>query len=336
MMILTNGLTDTVDEGFIKVANSLIERLKKSHSDIEVVSYERRSPLTDTFLELNKLMISGTLRKLCRKHSDVLYVPFPTRKAVMALRVFLLSRYTGRLRVVLVLRTPIGAVSRFFLKISGAEIVVFSKDAADFYKSIVGNDRVTYLRTGVDTKRFHPVSAEQAGRLKEKYGFDPKKKIVLHVGHLNEGRNIRELMKIDEVYQVLLVTSTRTKAEQDMALKAQLLNKTNIRIIEDYLPDIREIYQMSDVYFFPVKEYGHCIDVPLSCLEAAACGKPVITTAYGEMRQMIGKEGIYLLNDFSRASIHKAITSALEAPHPSGYVAAEYDWHHAASYLYWN
>ena len=34
MMILTNGLTDVVDEGFLKVANSLVKRLKKAHQEI--------------------------------------------------------------------------------------------------------------------------------------------------------------------------------------------------------------------------------------------------------------------------------------------------------------
>ena len=333
MMILTNGLTDVVDEGFLKVANSLVKRLKKAHQEIEIVSYERKSEITDTFINANKFMSNKSVRDACKKHGDVLYIPFPVKKWVMALRVYILSRFTKKLRVVLVLKTPVNAVSKLLLKQSGAGIVVFSREAADFYGDIVGAHRVTYLKTGVDTRKFTPVSQEQAAALKEKYGFDPNKKLVLHVGHLNEGRNIRLLTEISDDYQVLLVTSTQTQSEVDLNLKNDLLAQPNIRIIQDYIPQIQEIYQMSDVYFFPVVESGRCIDVPLSCMEAAACGKPVVTTPFGEMRELIGKEGIYQLSDFSAMTINKAITDAVQGGGFSGASVVAYDWDHAISYF---
>ncbi len=333
MMILTNGLTDVVDEGFLKVANSLVKRLKKSDSDIEVVSYERHSALSDIHINVNKFMLSKSLLKLCKKHRDVLYIPFPTKKFVMALRVFLLSKSVDRLRVVLVLKTPLSFISRLMLKLSKAEIVVFSKEASDFYSAIVGNKRVVYLKTGIDTNKFRPVSAEKSAELKIKYGFESDKKTVLHVGHLNEGRNIRELMKISKKYQVLLVTSTLTKNEQDEELKQQLLSVGNIRIIDDFIPDIQEIYQLSDVYFFPVLDCGHCIDVPLSCLEASASGKPVVTTHYGEMREFVGKNGFYFIDSFEAEAINRLIDSAVDGGCNDGSAVAEYDWHFASSFI---
>ena len=329
MVILTNGLTDIPDEGFLKVANSLIKRLKKTDKSIEIVSYERSSDITDTFIKTNKFMSDKCIRDICKKHGDILYVPFPTKKWVMALRVYLLSRFSKKLRVILVLKTPIGAVGKFLLKRSGAEIIVFSKDSADFYGNIVGSERVTYLKTGVDTQKFTPVTNERTAELKVKYGFDPGRKLVLHVGHLNEGRNIRKLMDISEEYQVLLVTSTLTKAEADTNLKIELLRKNNIRIIDDYIPAIQEIYQMSDVYFFPVTESGHCIDVPLSCMEAAACGKPVVTTDFGEMKQLVGREGFYYINSLDADALNEALAKAILGGTHSGASVAEYDWDRA-------
>lgn len=329
MLILSNCLTEKNDEGCLKVANSLITRLKKNRDDVEVVSYERRSPVTDKFIKPNKFLSSKCVRDLCKKHEEVLYIPFPTKKWVMAMRVYLLSKFSKRISVILVLKTPIGLLGRFLLKNSEANIVVFSRDAADFYSGIVGSGRVTYLKTGVDTKKFTPVSNEYAAELKKKYGFDSNKKIVLHVGHLNEGRNIRHLMKISDYYQVLLVTSTLTKEEADQNLKQELLAKPNISIIDQYVPHIEELYQLSDVYFFPVLESGHCIDVSLSCLEAASCGKPVVTTPYGEMRQLIGREGFYLLRDFSTETINNAIKAAIIAENYSGTAVMDYDWDNA-------
>lgn len=335
MMILTNGLTGVVDEGFLKVANSLVKRIKKARPETEIVSYERRSDITDTFIHANKFMTNKRVREACARHNDVLYIPFPSRKWMMALRVFLLSRFSKRLRVVLVLKTPIGALGKLLLKRSGAEIVVFSREAADFYGEIVGKKRVSYLKTGVDTEKFIPVSAEEAVSLKKKYGFDPDRKIVLHVGHLNEGRNLRTLLQISDEYQVLLVTSTLTKNEADLDLRKELLSRSNIRIIDDYVPHIEELYQLSDVYFFPVLESGHCIDVPLSCMEAAACGQSVVTTRFGEMKELCGVRGVYYLDDLDAKTMNAKLEEAVASDIVETREAVmPYDWKNAVSFFF--
>ena len=335
MMILTNGLTDVADEGFLKVANSLAKRLKKARPDCEIVSYERRSAMTDVFIDTNKFLSNKAVRDACKKHKEVLYIPFPTKKWVMALRVFLLSHFAEKLKIVLVLRTPIGLLGRCLLKLSGVQIVVLSRDAADFYGRIVGDKRVTYLKIGVDTQKFIPPAEGQAERLKEKYGFDPNRKLVLHVGHLQEGRNIRHLMKLSEEYQVLLVTSTLTKDEADQKLKNDLLSRPNIRIMDDYIPHIQGIYQMCDVYFFPVAECGHCIDVPLSCMEAAACGKPIVTTRFGEMKEFGSVKGLVYIDAFDEETINQKIAEALSVDKTETREAVKaYDWQNAAVAFY--
>ncbi len=327
MIILTNGLTEAADEGFLKVASNLITRLKKSRDDIKIVSYERKSDISDEFIEPDKFMSGKNVRRACKGHDRVLYVPFPTKKWVMAMRVYILSKFTKKLDVVLVLKTPIGALGKFFLKKSRAGIIVFSRDAADFYSDIVGKERVTYMKTGVDTEKFTPVSDECSRELKKKYGFDPDKKLVLHVGHLNEGRNIRLLTKLDEKYEALLVTSTLTRSEADPELKKALLSRPNIHIIDDYVPQIQEIYQLADVYFFPVVESGRCIDVPLSCMEAAACGKPIITTCFGEMKELSHVKGIVYLDAFDSETINRKIDTALNLDTvETRLTAVEHDW----------
>lgn len=333
MMILTNGLTDVADEGFLKVANSLVKRIKAANSNIEVVSYERKSPLTDKYIEVNKFLINSKLLSLCKKHKEVLYLPFPARKIALALRLCVLSCFTKRLRVVLVLKTKVNLLSRLLLRLSRAEIIVFSDDAAAVYKKIIGEKRVTVVKTGVDTKKFSPVDSEKQGELKVKYGFKPEQKVVLHVGHLNKGRNLAQLLKIPQEYEVLLVTSSLTKNEQDADLKAELLARGNIRLIDTFVPCIEEIYQLSDVYFFPVTESGRCIDIPLSCLEAAACGKPVVTTAFGEMQQFKNKNGFYFLQNFEPQTIKVLLETAIcENKDPRAEVLA-YDWDNALEKL---
>lgn len=336
MIIVSNSLLEKTDEGCVKVAGSLVKRLKNANKDICVISFERQSELSDKHLELNKLLVNKELKKIIKTKKDkVLYFPFPARPIATALRIFTLSCYAKNgIDVLVSMQTKIDPISKFILKLSGANFLLLSRDAYERFKAIVGEKRVTYLKTGVDTKKFSPVSADEQIELKKKYGFDPEKPLILHVGHLNRGRNIAELTKISNDYQVLLVVSTLTKNEQDEELRAELLSNANIRIIDSYLPNIQEIFAMCDVYFFPVIEYGKCIDVPLSCMEAASCNKPVVATKYGELKAFEDKEGFYFIDSFDDTSINDLIDKALSSKNCiSRESVLDYDWDNAICVL---
>ena len=335
MIILTNAVSGRTDEGCLKVAQSLVKRIKQAKDDTCVVSYENRSALSDHHFELNKLLLNRQLYAFLRKRREpVLYIPFPAKTIATALRIFVLSRMVkDKLQVILVLKNHMNPLARLLLRMSGAELVVLSRQAQAFYSEIVPGDKVTYLKTGVDTQKFTPVSGDRATELKKQYGFDPCRPVVLHVGHLKYGRGVAELLKIDPQYQVLLVASTLTKDEQDEVLRQQLLSCPNIRILDTYIPNIEELYQLSDVYFFPVTESGHCIDVPLSCLEAAACGKPVITTRYGEMEAFAGKSGFRFVDTIEKDDLNRQISQALLSEEDPRDAVLCYDWDHAVSAL---
>ena len=51
MLIISNSLTEKVDEGCLKVTYNLIKRLKKSHGGAFVITYERKSELSDRYME---------------------------------------------------------------------------------------------------------------------------------------------------------------------------------------------------------------------------------------------------------------------------------------------
>lgn len=334
MLIISNALSNTADEGCLKVATSLVKRFKKAKKDIKIISYERECDLSDIHFSVNKLLLSRRLFSYIHKNNEpILYIPFPARTFATALRIFVLSLYSRKkLSVVSVMKYNTSAVSKFLLRLSGADFVVFSNDAYEFYAKILGKKRVIYLKTGVDTEKFVPVAADKKSELKQKYGFSDEP-VILHVGHLNRGRNIGELLKIDEKYQILLVTSTLTKSEQDIELKKELLARPNIKIIDDYIPCIEEIYQLCDVYFFPVIEQGRCIDIPLSVMEAASCNNPIITTDYGEMKTFRGKDGFYHIDLFDETALNTVVEKALCGNTASRNSVAEYDWKFAVDYL---
>lgn len=293
MLILSNALSDRPDEGSLKVASCLTESLKAAHPEVTVVGYERTCSLTDVQLKLNKLLLSPALFRLLRqKQKPMLYLPFPTRALPMAVRLFLLSRICPQsVMAVLPMLRYHGPLSRWLLRHSRVQIAALSGPSRDYYASILGENRVLYLKAGVDTRQFVPVPPERKRELKEEYGLLPDRPVLLHVGHLKEGRNLRAMLEAGEAWQCLIVVSTFTKQEE--ALRKELEKRENIHILDRFVPRMEELYQMSDAYFFPVTEAHNCIDAPLSCLEAAACGLPVITTDYGEMVQFTEKTGFF-------------------------------------------
>lgn len=335
MLILTNCLTDITDEGCLKLSNSLIKRIKAKNNSTVVLSYDRKNALSDEHFDTNKLLLNRSLIKKIRKHkTPLLYIPFPAKTLPTALRVFLLSLFArSSVDTVLVMKEHYNFLARLLLKMSKSKIVVFSKDAYDFYHSFLKAEKLKYLKAGVDTKRFHPISKQEKLQLKEKYGFDTQSKVVLHVGHLKSGRNVQKLLDIDKKYQVVLVCSTLTENERDSKLREELQKRENITIYDTYIENIEQIYQLSDVYFFPTKAQGNCIDIPLSCMEAAACSIPVVATTYGELKEIITNEGFYRINDIDHDDINSLIALAIDEQKSPVLTAIQYDWDNAVNTL---
>lgn len=335
MLILSNALTKVADEGCVKVAYNLVKKIKAVDANVKVIAFNRQSSLADEYMTVNKFLLNRKLLLAVKQNKgNVIYIPFPAKTQSTALRIFILSLFAGKnFRVILSMTSGMDLLSKFLLKMSRGKFIVFSKRTYELYRSFVGSKRVTYLKTGVDTEKFTPAPSERADELKRKYGFDPSKKLILHVGHLNRGRNVQQLCKLTANYQVLLVCSTLTKDEQDLQLKNELASN-GVKLIDTYIPDIEQIYQMADVYFFPVVDKGRCIDVPLSCMEAAACNKPIVTTDFGEMREFIGVNGFYFIDSFDENALCAKIDEALHSYDIFTRSAViEYDWKNAVSAL---
>ena len=86
------------------------------------------------------------------------------------------------------------------------------------------------------------------------------------------------------------------------------LEKKGIIILDEFIERIDEIYQLSDLYIFPVEDQNSSIGMPLSILEARACGIPVLSTDYGSVEKFLGDDfgGIFYSqpNKFSEVLKH--------------------------------
>lgn len=334
MIILSNCFSKITDEGGLKVANHLARRMKEADRSVLLVSCGKDATGCDCHYPANKLLLNAKLACFLRKSKDdVLYIPAFARMLPTAVRIALLSLYTRRrLRTLLVMKSHVGTMARMLLKLSRAEIIALSDEALTSYQEVIGK-RATRLYAGVDTKRFVPVDAQHKAMLREKYGIPINKLVVLHVGHLTEGRNLSQLLKLNDHFHIIIVVSSFSLNVKDEWLRAQLLQRSNVTLIDEYLPAVEEIYQLSDVYFFPVVEDGNCIDVPLSAMEAAACGVPVVSTEYGEMCSLIGKRGIYRIDSFDADALNALVRRAVEDGISPRENVLCYNWDHAVEQL---
>jgi glycosyltransferase involved in cell wall biosynthesis len=76
----------------------------------------------------------------------------------------------------------------------------------------------------------------------------------------------------------LVVGSTKTDYDQSVI---HTLLANGVAVHRDYVSDIASVYRAADVYVFPVHGARGAIDLPLSVLEALACGVPVVARPFG-------------------------------------------------------
>lgn len=142
---------------------------------------------------------------------------------------------------------------------------------------------------GIKTEKFIPVDAGKAADLKRKYSFDPEKPLVIHVGHCSSGRGLEDFTLLDsEKYQSLVVASGMFEDETVV----EKLTRAGVKIHKGFLENVEEIYQMADAYLFPTKSGDFVISIPLSVMEALACGIPVIGyESFTNLKEIAAAEG---------------------------------------------
>jgi len=137
--------------------------------------------------------------------------------------------------------------------------------------------RTTYLPNGVDTRRFAPAARAHRGRLRRKHGLPEEKYIVVHVGHLRRERNIEMMSSLQtRDTQVFIVGGTYLGEDRRLADRLQ---GRGCVVWRGYFPAIEEVYGLADAYVLPTSPEGSLF-IPLSVLEAMACGLPVISTPF--------------------------------------------------------
>ena len=135
---------------------------------------------------------------------------------------------------------------------------------------------------GVDRTRFRPDGPRRLELWTDRPGLR-----VLHVGHLNRRRNLGVLTELAKSgCNCLVVASPATDPDPEVV---EDLRRAGVSIFRERIDDIAAVYRAADVYVFPVEDPRGCINLPLSVLEAAACGTPVVATPFGALPDVVGE-----------------------------------------------
>lgn len=293
-----------------------------------------RAGVTD--LPGNPLLLSLPLRRALRAFAPglVLYVPTACATPFSFVRARVLKRYARGAPVVLVALQPrrYGRLARALMpRLCPDLLLVQSEATRATLAPLACAMRLT--RPGVDLERFCPLPAEQRTVLRMREGLSPDAYVLLHVGHLNRQRGLQALLPLHgEAGQQLVVVGSSTTL-QDESLVTEL-RAAGVRVIDRFVPDIAEFYQMADSYVFAAQSERASIDVPLSVLEALACDLPVVSTRLeGLARLFAPAPGLVYIDGPQEFPAAVAACRALPTPVGTRALVAEYAWPRVAAHL---
>lgn len=292
--LFTEELHAPFDEGYKNFIYSLFREAAARHEVLRLGSGD--PSVIDTQIHADKLLLNGNLRKAIRdfRPDVVVYVPAASITPASFVRAKILKSHGRGAGVVMVGLQP--RQLKPMLRIIAPDAVYVQSEAGKKALESAGF-KAGVIRAGVDADKFKPLGASEKTELRAKYGIDQSAFVVVHVGHINEGRNIRVMADIAALKGVQTVVVGSTSTPQDSSLAEELADN-GVVVLRGYIEHIEEVYQLADAYVFPVMQSTSAIELPLSVLEAMACDLPVVTTRFGGLADCFREgEGLFFAND---------------------------------------
>lgn len=294
IILITETLKPPYDEGIKKTVFNLYKDLKDNYN-LKVITRFSFDAEEISTVNTNALFFSEKVKRKIREFNPEVLVYFPFASATFAsyLRFKLLSYYAKGAKPIFLSLQPktIKKWQKRIVKLIRPKFALTpSPQLKDFWDKININNKLLPLLTDLNT--FKPITEKNLKvALRKKYKLPEDAFIISHMGHLNEGRNLQSLIPVQKAgFQIVVVGSSSTPKDSlgPASIKQELID-AGIIVMDGYIENIEEIYQLSDIYIFPVVAKTGSIGMPLSIMEARACGIPVITTDFGSLK--------YYLND---------------------------------------
>jgi glycosyltransferase involved in cell wall biosynthesis len=291
--VFSERLRLPLDEGFKNTAICLIRAMRRQH-EVTALTTFGADIATEGVRDVaaNKLLLSAQLRDALRAADPelVLYIPTASATPFAMLRTHVLRRFAPQAQVAMLALQPrsYDPLTQAIIRLIKPPQIIVQSSSMAAQLSLLGC-RVATVHSGVDADRFAPVEPHQRAALRARLGLKPDAFVVLHVGHINEGRNVQALIAIQRAgCQAVLVGSTSTEQDGNLARR---LHEAGVLVVREYVESVERYYQAADCYVFPVTSATGAIAVPLSVLEAMACNLPVVTMPYGDLATLFAAGG---------------------------------------------
>ncbi len=290
--MVSNALEPPPDEGIRKSAHELALVLLKR--GVGIHSIPGNAPRAT-----RKLLLDPTLIRKLRadRVRAVIYLPTQSATVGSLLRSTVLQSLVGAKVVLLALQPrDLPRLATILARLGRPDLILTPSPSMQREAERCGL-RAAYIDLGADLDRFQPADRARRHELRRKYGLPTEQTIVLHVGHARPGRGLEWLIGLGT--DILAIVVIGKSLGFDAAVVGTLRN-SGVRVFDQYLPEIHEIYQLADAYAFPVRDEQSAIGVPLSVLEAMACNVPVVTTRFGALPRIVSEgSGIFFADDES-------------------------------------
>jgi UDP-glucose:(heptosyl)LPS alpha-1,3-glucosyltransferase len=179
----------------------------------------------------------------------------------------------------------------------------------------IPESRVTTIYNGVDTARFHPGVRQQFRETQRTaWGVSSESLVLLFVGSGFQRKGLRYLIlalgelrrRGNPTIRLIVTGKGRTEPYQRLAVQQQVADLVRF---EGQRPDVERCYAGADLLVLPTL-YDPFAN---ACLEAMACGLPVITTAVNGVAELLqdGVNGCVVGESFSGAVLADAVQGLL-------------------------
>lgn len=275
------------DEGVKKTAFMISSELQNNHTTRLIKYWQNIPTILNNLIYLPRII----LQRFKFNPEVCIYMPQASLTFSSYIKIAMLNFfYRNKLVIIGTQKRSISSWQSSLIKrLSPPRFFVMSNTMANDMAELDIKSQI--LNIGIDLNKYKP--ADNISKLYDKYNLPDDKKILLHVGHIRESRNIKWLIDVQnelEDVQVVIVGSTSTSSEDELYKE---LIESKIIVIRDYLPDVSELYQLADYYCFPVILNNAAMEIPLSVLESMATNIPVLTTRFGRLPELFPEEDNY-------------------------------------------
>jgi glycosyltransferase involved in cell wall biosynthesis len=169
-------------------------------------------------------------------------------------------------------------VDRLMNRFSSHVIAVSASTRADLLaREKLAEDLVTFLPNGVDTSRFRPAGEAERVKARGSLGVSGDRPVVVGLGRLHPQKNWPLFLRVAERFPQADFVIAGTGPEESV-LRGRAPD--NVRLVG--FRDSREVMAAADVFLLT----SHYEGMPMTLLEAMACGIPAVATRCG------GPEGV--------------------------------------------